>query len=137
MNFFSRPSAPVRARTLMCLLPLALLGCANFSADGGLNRISALTRERIGYAAPDAPNSPEVKERLNVLLSAPLTSDAAVEMALLSNPRLRVAFAELGIAEAALCAGDAGGADCVIRAFRLDDCLVTARLRSIARLCLI
>lgn len=102
MNFFSRPSAPVRARTLMCLLPLALLGCANFSADGGLNRISALTRERIGYAAPDAPNSPEVKERLNVLLSAPLTSDAAVEMALLSNPRLRVAFAELGISEADL-----------------------------------
>ena len=111
MNFFSQYCAPARARMLICLLPLALLGCANFSADGGLNRVSELSKERIGNSATNilnapnvanAANSPEVQERINALLSAPLSSDAAVEMALLSNPRLRIALAELGIAEADL-----------------------------------
>ena len=111
MNFFSQYCAPARARTLIGLLSLALLGCANFSADGGLNRVSELSKERIGNSATNilnapnvanAANSPEVQERINALLSAPLSSDAAVEMALLSNPRLRIALAELGIAEADL-----------------------------------
>ena len=111
MNFFSQYCAPARARMLICLLPLALLGCANFSADGGLNRVSELSKERIGNSATNvfnapnvanAANSPEVQERINALLSAPLSSDAAVEMALLSNPRLRIALAELGVAEADL-----------------------------------
>ncbi len=105
MNFFSRFCAPARARALIGLLPLALLGCANFSADGGLNRVSELTKERIGNSVPSItsrPSSSAVQERLTYLLSAPLTSDAAVEMALLSNPRLRVALAELGLAEADL-----------------------------------
>ena len=93
------------------LLSLALLGCANFSTDGGLNRVSELSKERIGSSATNvlnahnvanAANSPEVQERINALLSAPLSSDAAVEMALLSNPRLRIALAELGVAEADL-----------------------------------
>ena len=111
MNFFSQYCAPARARMLICLLSLALLGCANFSTDGGLNRVSELSKERIGSSATNvlnahnvanAVNSPEVQERINALLSAPLSSDAAVEMALLSNPRLRIALAELGIAEADL-----------------------------------
>ena len=111
MNFFSQYCAPARARTLIGLLSLALLGCANFSTDGGLNRVSELSKERIGSSATNvlnahnvanAANSPEVQERINALLSAPLSSDAAVEMALLSNPRLRIALAELGVAEADL-----------------------------------
>ena len=48
--YFSQRCALARARTFICLLPLTLLGCANFSADGGLNRVSELSRERIGYS---------------------------------------------------------------------------------------
>jgi outer membrane protein TolC len=47
-------------------------------------------------------NSSAAEAGINTLLSAPLSSDSAVEIALLSNPRLRVAFADLGIAEADL-----------------------------------
>jgi len=104
MNFSQR-CVPARARIFICWLPFTLLGCANFSADGGLNRVSELSRERIGYSIPNVhntTNSSAAEARINTLLSAPLSSDSAVEIALLSNPRLRVAFADLGIAEADL-----------------------------------
>lgn len=104
MNFSQR-CVPARARIFICWLPFTLLGCANFSADGGLNRVSELSRERIGYSIPNVHNtmnSSAAEAGINTLLSAPLSSDSAVEIALLSNPRLRVAFADLGIAEADL-----------------------------------
>jgi outer membrane protein TolC len=104
MNFSQR-CALTRARTFICLLPLTLLGCANFSADGGLNRVSELSRERIGYSVPNVlntTNSSAAQARISTLLSAPLSSDSVVEIAVLKNPRLRVALADLGIAEADL-----------------------------------
>ena len=100
--YFSQRCALARARTFICLLPLTLLGCANFSADGGLNRVSELSRERIGYSMPNAANSSAAQARISTLLSAPLSSDSVVEIAVLNNPRLRVALADLGIAEADL-----------------------------------
>jgi outer membrane protein TolC len=87
------------------LLPLTLLGCANFSADGGLNRVSDLSRERIGYSVPNVlntTNSSAAEARIKTLLSAPLSSDSVVEITVLNHPRLRVALADLGIAEADL-----------------------------------
>ena len=104
MNFSQR-CASARARALIYLLPLTLLGCANFSADGGLERVSELSRERIGYSAPNllnTTNSPTAQARINTLLSEPLSSDSVVEIAVLNNSRLRVALADLGIAEADL-----------------------------------
>ena len=103
--YFSQRCALARARTFICLLPLTLLGCANFSADGGLNRVSELSRERIGYSVPNVlntTNSSAAQARISTLLSAPLSSDSVVEIAVLNNPRLRVALADLGIAEADL-----------------------------------
>jgi len=94
-----------RARAFICLLPLTLLGCANFSADGGLNRVSELSRERIGYSVPhvlNTTNSSTVEARISTLLSATLSSDSVVEITVLNHPRLRVALADLGIAEADL-----------------------------------
>jgi outer membrane protein TolC len=99
MNFSQR-CASARARAFIFLLPLTLLGCANFSADGGLSRVSELSRERIGYSVPNAPNSSQAQARVSGLLLTPLSSDAAVEMAVLNNPRLHAALADLGIAEA-------------------------------------
>ena len=104
MNFSQR-CASARARALIYLLPLTLLGCANFSADGGLEHVSDLSRERIGYSAPNVlntTNSPTAQARINTLLSEPLSSDSVVEIAVLNNARLRVALADLGIAEADL-----------------------------------
>ena len=95
----------MRARAFICLLPLTLLGCANFSADGGLNRVSDLSRERIGYSVPNVlntTNSSAAEARIKTLLSAPLSSDSVVEITVLNHPRLRVALADLGIAEADL-----------------------------------
>ena len=104
MNFSQR-CARARARAFICLLPLTLLGCANFSADGGLNRVSELSRERIGYSVPNVlntTNSSIAEARISTLLSAPLSSDSVVEIAVLNHPRLRVALADLGITEADL-----------------------------------
>ena len=101
MNSYQR-CAPTRARVIVWLLPIVLMGCANFSSDGGFDRVSALSRERIGHPAPKAISSPEVQERINTLLAAPLSSDTTVEIALLSNQRLQAALSELGIAEADL-----------------------------------
>lgn len=104
MNLSQR-CAHARARAFICLLPLTLLGCANFSADGGLNRVSDLSRERIGYSVPNVlntTNSSAAEARINTLLLAPLSSDSVVEIAVLNHPRLRVALADLGIAEADL-----------------------------------
>jgi len=103
--YFSQRCAHARARTFICLLPLTLLGCANFSADGGINRVSELSRERIGYSVPNVlntTNSSTVEARISTLLSATLSSDSVVEITVLNHPRLRVALADLGIAEADL-----------------------------------
>ena len=109
------PRAPARsqpdtcARRLGSLVPrvlslsiaLALAGCAGFSADGGIDRVSALSRERTGHAVQPADTEAR-DQRIGQLLAAPLTPDGATELALLNNKRLRVALAELGIAEADL-----------------------------------
>ncbi len=52
-------------------------------------------------AAADAPTSATEDERRR-LLAAPLSADDAVRLALLNNPRVKIALAELGIAEADL-----------------------------------
>ena len=92
------------------LAPLALTACAGFSPDGGIDRVSALSSERIGQAVKPAVNpavTPAVnpadaKAALETLLSAPLTADRSVEIALMNNKRLQATLAELGIAEADL-----------------------------------
>ncbi len=84
---------------------LVLAGCATFSQDGGFGRVAELTQERTGQAPrwrrTDA-GADEVRARVDELLRAPLTVEAAVEIALLNNPGLQAGFGELGIAESDL-----------------------------------
>lgn len=101
MNFIKQ-CGPKCVRVIVCWLPLALTACANFSSDGGRDRVSELSKERIGYPAPPAISTPQTQERLNTLLSATLSSDAAVEISVINNQRVQAALAELGIAEADL-----------------------------------
>ena len=81
-------------------LSVALAGCAGFSPDGGLDRVSSLTRDRAGFGVQR--ESAEGKAQVRELLAADLTPDGAVQVALLNNQRLQAAFADLGVAEADL-----------------------------------
>ncbi len=92
---FPRLSIPAAA-SLLALLA----GCASFSPDGGVDRVGALSRERVGHAVDR--ERPQTRERVSALLAEPLTVDSAVQVALLNNKRLQAALAELGIAEADL-----------------------------------
>jgi outer membrane protein TolC len=95
---------PVTA-ALPVLPALLLAGCATFSADGGMDSVSALTRERTGSAV-SLQRTPEdteaARSAVEKMLSAPLTPDAAVRIALLNNRGLQASLADLGIAEADL-----------------------------------
>lgn len=82
---------------------LALAGCASFSADGGFDRVAALTRERTGQSPAwqrGAGAGAVARARIAELLGQPLTAEAAVEIALLNNRSLQARFGELGVAEA-------------------------------------
>ena len=101
MNFLKQ-CAPTCVRVIVCCLSLALTACANFSSYGGRDRVSELSKERIGYPAPPVTSTPQTQERLKTLLSSTLSSDAAVEISVINNQRVQAALAELGIAEADL-----------------------------------
>ena len=80
-----------------------LAGCASLSPDAGMNKVSALVHERTGQSASWQRSQADIdaaQARIAELLKAPLTPDAAVEVALLGNRGLQADLAELGISEA-------------------------------------
>jgi outer membrane protein TolC len=84
---------------------LVLAGCASYSPDGGMGRVSDLTKERTGQSvAPQRTdqNASAAKLRVADLLQQPLSADTAVELALLNNRGLQANLQQLGIAEANL-----------------------------------
>ncbi len=84
------------------LAAVALLaGCASVSPDGHRSEIEQLTHNKTGgvqasLAAPNAQSAARVAE----LLAQPLTGESAVQIALLNNPGLQAAFAQLAISDA-------------------------------------
>ncbi len=95
-----------RWRALACGLAVVLLaGCVSFSKDGGFGAVESVARERLGMEAKwvrSDKDADAVRQTVIVLLSAPLTPDAAVQAALLNNRGLQATYYELGIAEADL-----------------------------------
>lgn len=82
---------------------LALAGCASFSQDGGLSEVSSLAQARIGQPVTlQKPAVDQPSADVAQLLAQPLTVDAAVRVALLNNPGLKAALADLGVAESEL-----------------------------------
>ncbi len=80
-------------------------GCATFSKDGGFGKVEQIARERIDKDVKwqrDDDQRKSVQTTVKNLLTAPLSADAAVQIALLNNPGLQATYAELGIAEADL-----------------------------------
>jgi len=84
---------------------LALAGCASFSNDGGMDRVSVLTKERIGQPVSAQRSRADVglaRGRVGDLLKEPLNAETTVELALLNNRGLQAQLGNLGLAEADL-----------------------------------
>jgi outer membrane protein TolC len=95
----------MRRHVNMLALALAastLSGCATFSGDGGIDDVSAMTRERTGQPVQRTQDTAATRSAVLQLAAQPLTPDSAAQIALLSNRGLQGALAELGVAEADL-----------------------------------
>lgn len=93
------------ARALFIAVGAALLsGCATFySGDGGFDTATAAAREHLNKDAQWLKTEAETEsayQRVSKLLADALSADDAVQIALLNNPGLQAAYAELGISEA-------------------------------------
>jgi len=82
---------------------LSLSACRSFSPDGGMDAValvagSGLNKDVLKVASRDEAIA--VQSRVSGLLRRPLSTDAAVQIALLNNPGLQAAYNRLGMAEA-------------------------------------
>jgi outer membrane protein TolC len=89
---------------LIALSAFVLTGCATFSSDGGLDSVSAMTKERIGHAVQreKSADAAATQSTVSQLAAKPLTPDSAIQIALLNNKGLQASLADLGVAEADL-----------------------------------
>jgi outer membrane protein TolC len=93
---------PHLARGLLVIAALGMSGCAAFSPDGGMTDVSDLTSRTINKDVAfvrSAEGATAVDARVRQLLARTLTSDAAVQIALLNNKGLQAAYNELALAE--------------------------------------
>ena len=104
-EFRRRPTSwlLVNGRGALLVLVVMAAACASVPRDAGVNdvrqAVSDRTSQRIEIKTePLASDDPRVRE----LLNGELTSDKAVAVAMVNNPRLQVTLAELGIARADL-----------------------------------
>jgi outer membrane protein TolC len=82
-----------------------LAGCASLSEDAGFAPVGKAVEARTGAEAKWIRSEDEastVRGRVKELLAQPLGPQEAVQIALLNNPGLQAAYAEVGIAEADL-----------------------------------
>jgi outer membrane protein TolC len=78
-------------------------GCANFSPDGGMLTVQAISSEALAKDVVRIRSEDEAlaaNERVRSLLADTLDAETAVQIALLNNSGLQAAFAELGAMEA-------------------------------------
>ncbi|WP_338870531.1 TolC family protein [Myxococcus stipitatus] len=78
-------------------------GCATVQKERGHAEVATLVEERIGRKTrwnQGTPEDAQVERHLDELMKGPLTSDRAVEVALLNNPALQSTYEELGISQA-------------------------------------
>ncbi|OFW96793.1 MAG: copper resistance protein [Alphaproteobacteria bacterium RIFCSPHIGHO2_12_FULL_66_14] len=95
-------SAPSKI-AVAALLSLLAAGCAKFTGDGGMAPVTEGIRREIGKDAAKLSSAEDMRrarERVQGLLSEPLTEDTAVQIALLNNRGLQAAYNDLGISEA-------------------------------------
>lgn len=98
-------STSLMSRLIAAATMVLLAGCATFSADGGMDEVSALTVARTGQEVKriSSPTGADRVEEITAsLLNKPLTPDGAVQLALLHNRGLQASLAALGVSEAEL-----------------------------------
>lgn len=89
---------------IAALVGLLAAGCAKFTGDGGMAPVADNVRREIGKDAiklSSIEDARRARERVQALLSEPLSEDAAVQIALLNNRGLQAAYNDLGVSEAA------------------------------------
>lgn len=94
------------ARIGLPLVALAALlgGCASFSPDGGMGDVASAVGRETGkdvVKLNSAEDTRRARERVEALVTQPLSADSAVQISLLSNRDLQAAYNDLGISEAA------------------------------------
>jgi cobalt-zinc-cadmium efflux system outer membrane protein len=80
-----------------------LSGCASVSKERGHDDVDKLVSARSGHRTRWAQGSPEdeqVDKWVEELLGKGLTQAAAIEVALVNNPRLQVTYEDLGVSQA-------------------------------------
>ena len=94
----------MRARPVLAVAAAALLAsCASFSPDGGMSDVAQAVRSETAkdvVKIQSAEDARRARERVLALIAEPLSSEAAVQVALLNNRDLQAAYNDLGISEA-------------------------------------
>jgi outer membrane protein TolC len=92
-------------KPLAAVTVLLVAGCASLSEDARFSEVERAVQERTGAQTKwiRADNEADsVRGRVKELLAEPLGPQEAVQIALLNNPGLQAAYADVGIAEADL-----------------------------------
>ena len=76
-----------------------LTGCTSIQSDRGSHISESLVAERSALESVSIAG-PQGNQQTSVLLPKPLDADEVVQVALLNNPRMRMLYAELGLAQA-------------------------------------
>ena len=103
MGRFDRTLSGGCRLVLAVTLPLTLSACANFSPDAGMGAVAAIAGGGAGQEVVKIRNEEEARaaeDRVARLLRMRLTTDSAVQIALLNNRGLQAAYNELAITEA-------------------------------------
>jgi outer membrane protein TolC len=92
-------------RALAIASAVLLSACKTFTPDGGMNTVAAvagggLNKSVVRVSSP--ADAAVAQSEVTRLLHAPLSADAAVQVALLNNPGLQAAYNRLGVAEAVM-----------------------------------
>ncbi|MBI1884354.1 MAG: TolC family protein [Chlamydiae bacterium] len=79
-----------------------ILGCGSIPKNQDSREVNQVLEERLGYSrqSDEKKAENEIEKRVQVLFNEKLTSDSAVQIALLKNPSIQSAFEDLGIARA-------------------------------------
>src|SRR5688572_3888633 len=90
---------------MRALVPIAVAllgGCASVPREAGFGDVQKTLAERSALRVhwnQGTEADRAVAERIGSLLAAPLTADAAVEVAVLNNRRLQAVYEELSVAQ--------------------------------------
>jgi outer membrane protein TolC len=96
-------SSYICGRVLAIASAALLSACKTFSPDGGMGTVATiagqgLNKDVVRVSSP--ADAAYAQTRVARLLKAPLSADAAVQIALLNNAELQAAYNRLGVAEA-------------------------------------